>query len=280
MQCKILEVSESGYYRYLANLNKPNKDEFLSAAIEDILNGHPDNDNYGIQRMQLALKQREITAGIRKITKIMRDNGWLHSPRRRPQGLTKTDHKTQKSENLIQQDFSAEQPFKKLLTDITQVQCSDGKLYISPILDCFNGEILALCMEDNMRKELVIDTLNIAAKRFPIKGCILHSDSGTQYTSGAFRERLTDLEIKQSMSGVGSCYDNSRMESFFATLKKEKLYRIPTHRMTREEVKTVVFRYIFIYYNKLRIYTSNPGGLPPAVLRNLKLRSEGAERAA
>ena len=164
--------------------------------------------------------------------------------------------------------------------DITQIQCSDGKLYISPILDCFNGEILALCMEDNMRKELVIETLNAAEKRLPIKGCILHSDRGTQYTSGAFRDRLEELEIKQSMSGVAHCYDNARMESFFATLKKEKLYRIPTHRMTREEVKTVVFRYVFIYYNQLRVYTSNPGGLPPAVLRHLKLGSEGAGRVA
>lgn len=280
MQCKILEVSESGYYRYLDNLDKPSNDEILSAAIEDILKEYPDNDNYGVQRMQLALKQRGITAGTRKITRIMRDNGWLHSPRRRPQGLTKADPETQKAENLIQQDFSAEEPFTKLLTDITQVQCSDGKLYISPILDCFNGEILALCMEDNMRKELVIETLNVAAKRFPIKGCILHSDRGTQYTSGAFRDRLEELEIKQSMSGVAHCYDNARMESFFATLKKEKLYRIPTHRMTREEVKTVVFRYVFIYYNQLRVYTSNPGGLPPAVLRHLKIESEGAGRAA
>jgi len=82
------------------------------------------------------------------------------------------------------------------------------------------------------------------------------------------------------MGGVAHCYDNARMESFFATLKKEKLYRIPTHRITREEVKTVVFRYVFIYYNQLRVYTSNPDGLPPAMLRHLKLESEGAGRAA
>lgn len=107
-----------------------------------------------------------------------------------------------------------------------------------------------------------------------------NSDRGTQYTSGGFRDRLEELGIKQSMGGVAHCYDNARMESFFATLKKEKLYRIPTHRITREEVKTVVFRYVFIYYNQLRVYTSNPDGLPPAMLRHLKLESEGAGRAA
>ena len=68
----------------------------------------------------------------------------------------------------------------------------------------------------------------------------------------------------QSLSGTGHCYDNARMESFFATLKKEKLYRIPTYHMTREEIKTIIFRYIFIYYNRKRLYTGNPGSLPPA----------------
>ena len=71
----------------------------------------------------------------------------------------------------------------------------------------------------------------------------------------------------QSLSGTGHCYDNARMESFFATLKKEKLYQIPTYRMEREEVKTIVFRYIFIYYNRIRLYTGNPGYLPPSEYR-------------
>ena len=69
------------------------------------------------------------------------------------------------------------------------------------------------------------------------------------------------------LSGTGHCYDNARMESFFATLKKEKLYRIPTYKMTREEVKTEIFRYIFVYYNRIRIYTGNPWYLPPVMYR-------------
>ena len=156
---------------------------------------------------------------------------------------------------------------EKLLTDITEVQCADGKLYISPIMDCFNGEIIALKMDDNMRKELVAETLSAAARGQNLRGAILHSDRGSQYTSGAFREKLKDLEMLQSMSGTGKCYDNARMESFFATLKKEKLYKIPMHLMSKETVKTIVFRYVFVYYNRLRIYTRNPGGLPPAVYR-------------
>lgn len=265
--CKVLKVSESGYYRYKANKDKPDKDRFLKEAMERILEEHPCNKNYGVERMQLALSQRGIKAGIRRIKRIMRENGWLHKPHRTPKGLTKADAETQKAENLIQQDFSAEKPFEKLLTDITQIQCKDGKLYISPIMDCYNGEILSMCMADNMKKELVINTLNMANNNFPISGAILHSDRGSQYTSYAFRERLKECGIQQSMSGVNHCYDNARMESFFATLKKELLYQIPTYRMKMEEVKSSIFRYVFIYYNQIRVYTSNPGGLPPAVIR-------------
>ena len=112
-----------------------------------------------------------------------------------------------------------------------------------------------------MKKELCIDTFNAVTKRYQLDGCILHSDRGSQYTSESFRETL---------SGVDHCYDNSRMESFFATLKKELLYRIPTYRMKRENVKSIIFRYVFTYYNQKRIYTANPGGYPPAVYRLLQ----------
>ena len=118
-----------------------------------------------------------------------------------------------------------------------------------------------------MRKELCIDTLKAAADRFPIRGAILHSDRGSQYTSGAFRQTLENCGVAQSLSGVDHCYDNARMESFFATLKKELLYRIPAYRMTMDEVKTLVFRYVFIYYNQCRVYTANLGGLPPTLFR-------------
>ena len=120
-----------------------------------------------------------------------------------------------------------------------------------------------------MKKELCIDTFKAALKRFPIKGAILHSDRGSQYTSEAFREELREVGVYQSLSGVNHCFDNARMESFFATLKKELLYRVPAYRMKRSEVTTLIFRYVFIYYNQKRIYTSNPSGLPPTVYRKL-----------
>ncbi len=275
--CKTLNVSESGYYRYLKNRNRPDRDEVLSAAMRDVLNESEYNDNYGAPRMQMALKQRGMTSGIRRITRIMRDNGWLHKLHRKPQGLTRVTTEIQEKENLLKQDFSANRPFQKLLTDISQIQCEDGRLYISPIMDCCSGEILALQMRDNMRKELCIDTFRSVSGRYHLEGALLHSDRGSQYTSEAFREELRKAGVVQSLSGTAHCYDNARMESFFATLKKELLYRIPTYRMKRSVVASIIFRYVFTYYNRQRIYTANPDGLPPAVYRQLV---ESASRAA
>ena len=160
-------------------------------------------------------------------------------------------------------------PLKKLLTDITEVQCADGKLYVSPVLDCYNGEIIALEIRDTMKKELCIDTVRQLRQKYGrLEGTILHSNHGFQYTCYAFRRTLVLAGLIQSLSGTSHCYDNARMESFFATLKKEKLYRLPTYRMKRKDVKTAVFRYIFGYYNTQRINSFYQGGLPPVALRS------------
>ena len=265
--CCVLNVSEAGYYKYIKNLDKPDKAAVLSAAIMEIIGESSFNDNYGVPRMKIALFNKGLKVGTRRLTRLMRELNLIHERKRRPKGLTKATTEVQEQENLIKQDFTADKPFTKLLTDISQIQCADGKLYISPILDCFGGEILALQMRNNMKKELCIDTIEAAARRYPIRGAILHSDRGSQYTSDEFRKTLKSNGVTQSLSGVDHCYDNARMESFFATLKKELLYRIPTHTMRRSKVETIIFRYVFTYYNTIRINTSNPGGLPPAAYR-------------
>ena len=123
-------------------------------------------------------------------------------------------------------------------------------------------------MRNNMKKELCIDTIKQLAQQYPdLKGTIIHSDRGSQYTSKAFKEELRRNGMIQSLSGTGHCFDNARMESFFATLKKEKIYRIAAYKMKREQVKTIIFRYVFVYYNRIRVYTGNPMGLSPVKYR-------------
>lgn len=272
--CKVLKISESGYYRWLKNRHKPTKQQLLLVEIKKILDAHPDNDNYGFRRMHTALKQNGINTSERTVYRAMKVGGYIHR-QRKPHGLTKATTEIQEKENLIKRDFSSDKPMTKLLTDITEIECSDGKLYVSPIMDCYSGEIVALEMRDNMKKELCIDTVRQLEGK--LNNTILHSDRGSQYTSEAFRNELRKRGIIQSLSGTGHCYDNARMESFFATLKKEKIYRIPTYKMTRENVKTIIFRYIFCYYNRVRIYTSNPEGLPPAIYRE---KYESIKKAA
>ena len=265
--CDSLGVNESGYYKWLKRRKKLSSRQLLLVRIMEILSEHEDNENYGARRMQQALKNRGIKRSYGTIVAVMRQAGLLHK-HRKPNGITKADTETQEKENLIKRDFSADRPLKKLLTDITEAQCSDGKIYISAILDCFNGEIIALEMRRNMKKELCIATVRQLRERYgKLEGTLLHSDRGCQYTSYAFREQLAKQGIIQSLSGTGRCYDNARMESFFATLKKEKLYKIPTHRMTVEEVMTVVFRYVFGYYNTQRVNSFNPNGMPPVAYR-------------
>lgn len=266
--CTALPVSESGFYKWKRNKDKPKAWQKLLAEIHKILDEDEESSNYGVERMQLALEQRGIKRSYSTVKRAMARGNLLHDSRRSPDGLTKAERDAMKPENIIKQDFTVDAPLRKLLTDITQIPCKDAKLYVSPLLDCYNGEVISLVMDTNMKKELCMKTITEAYKKFDIKsGVIIHSDSGSQYTSGKYKKLLGSLHAVQSMSGVGKCWDNARMESWFATLKKEKIYKIDTTKLTVEQVKTIVWRYTFAYYNTKRVTTVNPGGLPPVAYR-------------
>ena len=266
--CRILSVNERGYYKWLKNGERPKKWQLLLSEIHRILDEDPDNDNYGADRMLIALTQHGIKTSLSSVRRAMRKGNLLKPNRRSPDGLTKADKKAMRPQNLLKRNFKSKAPDEKWLTDISQVQCLDGKLYIAPVFDCFGGEIISLAMDTNMTKELCISAVEAAFKlRNPCSGVLVHSDAGSQYTSDDYKLLLGKHHAVQSMSDVGKCYDNARMESFFATLKKEKLYRINTSKLTVEQVKKIIFRYVMIYYNRKRISTVNPGGLPPTVYR-------------
>lgn len=264
--CRVLKVSEQGYYRFLRGTKRATRDQELLEQIYECLREEPENVNYGVRRIIGWLRlYRDYTGGNRRIYRLCREHNLMIHPKRRPNGITRADRQAEKSENLIQRDFSAAKPNEKWLTDITEIPCSDGKLYLAPVLDCFDGSIQGFQMAGHMRAELCADAFENACQKSGGREMILHSDRGSQFTSGKFRATLAKYGAIQSMSGTGRCYDNARMESFFATLKKEKLYQIDTTTLTREEVQSIVFRYIS-YYNLRRI-TSVNGGLPPLVYR-------------
>ena len=199
----------------------------------------------------------------------MEEIGISHHPRRKPNGITKADREVQKAGNLLKRDFSAEKPLIKCVTDITEIKARDGKLYVSAVFDCFDSSVVGLAMDTNMKSPLCVRTLENAVKANPdIRGAVIHSDRGSQYTSQIYRDAICKYGIKQSMNSAGGrCHDNARCESMWARMKSELLYdRYDTEKMTTDELKTVIWRYFISYWNNRRICSAN-GGLPPMVKR-------------
>lgn len=265
--CRALGVSQQGYYRAIRRPEAGWKDRQLLEQIYECLREDEENgSNYGVRRILAWLRSyRGYTGGSRRVYRICREHNLTIRPRRRPNGITKAERQAEKSENLVKRNFTAAKPNEKFLTDITEIPCSDGKLYLAAVLDCFDGSIQGFHMDDNMRAELCVRALENTCRNTRAEGAVLHSDRGSQFTSQTFRSALRRHKLVQSMGGTGRCYDNARMESFFATLKKEKLYHMDTTRLRRDVVKSAVFRYI-CYYNLRRI-SSVTGGLPPLVFR-------------
>jgi putative transposase len=142
-------------------------------------------------------------------------------------------------------------------------------LYFCGVLDAFDGAEIGCSMAEHMRAELCTAAVMQAKRRFGLAPeCIVHSDRGSQFTSHLFRETLANHGFRQSMGHTGCCYDNARAESFFATLKKEKIYKLPLYKLTRDEVRTIIVGWIEGYYNKKRRNTANDGNLAPLIKRN------------
>lgn len=271
--CKTLNVTRQGFYHYLKTKDLPWKYQSLADAMLDICSEDEWNDTYGRIRMHQALQQKQ-PYGIpipseRTVYHVMKEIGISHRPKRKPNGITKTDKEARKSDDLIKRDFTSDKPLKKCVTDMTEIKALDGKLYVSAIFDCFDLAVLGLAMDTNMKATLCEKTLVNAYKAYPnIRGSILHSDRGTQYTSELYRNPIKKYGIQQSMNSAGGrCHDNARCESMWARLKEELLYdHYDTSKMTVEEIKTLVWRYFIRYWNNRRICTAN-GGLPPMIKR-------------
>jgi transposase InsO family protein len=264
-------VSREGYYKYVESKDKPYKYASLLAEMHKIIEEDEENENYGAGRMHSKLKiTHEKLPCPRTIGRIMDDNGLKHEKKRKPNSITKADKLAQKSDNLLNRDFTADAPNEKFVTDITQVPTAEGTLYISGIFDCFDNTVWGLEMDDNMRKELPKSSLESAVLMKPqMIGAIVHSDRGSQYTSALYRETIGKLGINQSMNSAGGrCHDNAKCESMWARFKEEKIYKkgVNTSKMSMDEVKQMVFRYFYSYWNNRRICTAI-GGVPPMTKR-------------
>ena len=271
--CKMLGVSREGFRKFLKNKDKPWKYEALAEEMLKIKDEDECNDTYGRIRMYqaLMLKQPEGVhiPGERTVYRVMEEIGLSHRPKRKPNGITKADRNARKSDDKLRRNFTSDTPLTKTVTDITEIKCLDGKLYTSAIFDCFDLTVLGLSMDTNMKAPLCVETLKNAMLAYPeLRGAIVHSDRGTQYTSAEYRKAIKLYGIDQSMnSDGGRCHDNARCESMWARMKSELLYdRYDTEKMLVEDVKVLIWRYFISYWNNRRICSAN-GGLPPAIKR-------------
>lgn len=262
--CLVLSVTRQGYYKWRRNNARPYKHADLLAKIKAIIAENEFNKLYGIKRMHETLVDRGINCTYWEVRRVMHDNGLIHKKKHNPQSLTKADKDAQKSDNLLNRDFTSERPCEKLVSDITQYPTADGKLYVSGIYDCFDNACLAVTMDDNMRKELVIATLTQAAGRYDLRDAIFHTDRGSQYTSADFRNEIAKHDLRQSMNSEGGrCHDNAKCESMWGRTKSEILALYDTSKMPMEDVKKLIFRYMMGYWNTERT-CSVIGGTTPA----------------
>ena len=271
--CRILKVTRQGFYKYLAEKDRPWKYQDLADAMRAIASEDECNDTYGRSRMYQALLLKKPEGiripGERTVYRVMKEIGLSHRPKRKPNGITKADREARKSDDLLKRDFSSQEPLKKCVTDITEIKAKDGKLYVSAIFDCFDAAVLGLSMDTSMKAALCERTLDNAVRAYPgLQGAMIHSDRGAQYTSETYRRAVAKYGIRQSMNSAGGrCHDNARCESMWARMKEELLYgRHDTEKMTVEEVETLIFRYFIGYWNNRRICSANEG-LPPMVKR-------------
>ncbi len=272
----MLDITRQAFYDYLRKKDLPWKYQDIADEMFAILDEDIYNDTYGRYRMYEALKLKHDNdsnfkvPSERTIYRIMEFLNLSHRPKRNPNGITKVDKEARKSDDLIKRNFKSAKPLSKCVTDISEVKASDGKLYVSAIFDCYDSAVVGLAMDTNMKASLVEKTLDNSYKAYPeIRGAIVHSDRGTQYTSELYRKAVNKYGIQQSMNSAGGrCHDNARCESMWARLKEELFYsrKIKSTTYTVEELKIIIWRYFISYWNNRRICSANDG-LPPMVKR-------------
>lgn len=257
MLLDIIGMARSTFYYNLSVLKKPDVYADVRARICEIYSNH--KGRYGYRRITIQLRQDGLCINHKLVQKLM---GQMHL-----RGLSKKRHyHSYKGEvgkvapNVLERDFKANSPNEKWTTDLTQVNIHNRIIYLSPILDMYNGEIVSYAISRSPDLELVKSMLLGAFEGSgDLHGLILHSDQGWQYRHGIYRKMLRDKGIVQSMSRKGNCLDNAMMESFFHTMKDELLYLRKWKSV--EEFEEELKKYIHYYNNdriKLRLNGMSP----------------------
>ncbi len=256
MMCRLLEVSRSGYYRWKKRpeSKRSKRRRQLSTNVEDTFYNY--KKIYGAPRIAEELNALGIRCSKNHIALLMQESGLRARNGKRFKYRPAIESRTNVADNILDRDFSAGRPNQKWVTDITYIWVNGKWLYLAAIMDLYSRAIVGWSLDTLMEEPLISNAFEMAVSRRKIrKGLIIHSDRGVQYRSHSYQEKLLHKGCQISMSRKGNCWDNAAMESFFSRLKVEMIYAQKFE--TVKEVRSAVFEYIEIFYNRLRRHSAN-----------------------
>ena len=265
--CRVLRVQRSGYYAWKANPKSKRAlaDDVLLASIRQFFDDS--HGIYGSPRILRDLREEGVTCGQKRVARLMRQ-AQLRSVRgyKRPRyrvGLPATA-----APNRLQREFTVTLPNQVWVTDITYIRTHEGWLYLTAVIDLYSRMVVGWSMNSSMATELVLDALTMAVwRRRPTGPVMIHSDQGSQFGSDDFARWCKDNQLVPSMSRRGNCWDNAVAESFFSSLKNERIKR--QIYATRQDAKSDVFDYIEGFYNRIRRH-SHLDQLSPLAFEQLR----------
>lgn len=254
--CEWLEVSKSGYYEWRSRPQSTaaKRRELLKIKVKAMFEAN--NEEYGYRRMHAALVRGGEQCCPELVRSLMRELGlepcqpkpWRHS-------LTEQDGQAGPIPDLVNRDFTADEPGRKMVGDITYIDTWEGWIYLATVIDCATRKIVGWAMDDNYKTPLISRAIEMAARNLDLpEGAVFHSDRGSNYTSAEFAGVLKNLGITQSVGRTGICYDNALSESVNGTLKNELVYR--TAYITRKAAIDDIARWIELRYNRTRLHST------------------------
>lgn len=255
LMCRVLDLPRSCYYAWRTGRPSPRRVEnaVLQARIRAVYT--ESDQTYGSPRMHQELRAQGVAVGRHRIARLMRAAGLWAVSRRRWRTTTRRDPRQSPAPDRLQRAFSVQAPDQAWATDLTYVETEGGWLYLAVVLDVGTRRVVGWAMARHLRDTLALEALAMALGRRRVRpGLLHHSDQGRQYTSRRYQAVLQQQGILPSMSRVGECWDNAVAESFFATLKCERLHR-RTYR-TPEEAQHDIARYIEGWYNPRRRHSA------------------------
>jgi len=256
LQCRVLGVSRSGFNHYQkVTANKINSETHQS-MLEWVKHLALKTDyTYGSRRMKNALNALSYPVSRNKARKLMNEAG-IKVRRKKPYKVTTdSDHALPVFPNHLKRQFTVDQPDQVYVSDITYIHTREGWLYLAVVIDLHSRKVVGWSMDSQMQAKLVCDALQMALwQRRPKKGLVHHSDRGSQYASRAFRKILDTNDVIGSMSRKGNCWDNAVAESFFGTLKQERVQWYDYQ--TRREARQDILQYITMFYNSYRLHST------------------------